>query len=96
MRVGAKKVVHMIPVSLYSLISKRLIGIILETKKTESLPTSLAKSILYLWQRDQLDNAVGIEKLLEAAMFVEPERTLEFFREIGLQEILVPLKEAFR
>ena len=71
MRVGAKKVVHMIPVSLYSLVSKRLIELILETKKTESLPTSLAKSILYLWQRDQLDNAVGIEKLLEAAHIIE-------------------------
>ena len=93
---GVKEVVHIIPSSLYNIVSKRLVEIILGTKKTESLPTSLAKSILYLWQRDQLENEVGIEKLLEAAMFVEPEKTLDFFREIGLQEIVVPLKETFR
>ena len=93
---STKEVVRIIPTSLYNIVSKRLVEIILGTKKTESLPTSLAKSILYLWQRDQLENEVGIEKLLEAAMFVEPEKTLNFFREIGLQEIVVPLKETFR
>lgn len=93
---SVKEVVQIIPTSLYNIVSKRLVEIILGTKKTESLPTSLAKSILYLWQRDQLENEVGIAKLLEAAMFVEPEKTLDFFHEIGLQEIIIPLKETFR
>ena len=91
-----KEIVKMIPASLYNVVSKRLVEIVLGTKKTERLPTSLAKSILYLWQRDQLENEVGIGKLLEAAMFVEPEKTISFFEEIGVQEIVVPLKETFR
>lgn len=90
-----KDVVRMIPVSLYGIVSKRLIEIVLETEKTDSIPTSLAKSILYLWQRDQLENETGIEKLLEAAMLVEPDRTMAFFQEVGLQELVITLKETF-
>ena len=93
---SAKDVVRVIPVSLYGIVSKRLIEIVLGTEKTESIPTSLAKSILYLWQRDQLENEVGIEKLLEAAMFVESEKTLAFFQEVGLQELVISLKETFQ
>ena len=96
MDMSVKESVHIIPTSLYNIVSKRLVDIILGTKKTERLPTPLAKSILYLWQRDQLENEVGIEKLLEAAMFVESEKTLAFFREIGLQEIVIALRETFR
>jgi hypothetical protein len=90
-----KDIVRMIPVSLYGIVSKRLIEIVLETEKTDSIPTSLAKSILYLWQRDQLENEVGIEKLLEAAMLVEPDKTVAFFQEVGLQELVITLKETF-
>ena len=92
---SAKEVVRMIPVSLYGIVSKRLIDTILGAEKAESIPTLLAKSILYLWQRDQLENEVGIEKLLEAAMLVEPEKTLTFFQEVGLQELVITLKETF-
>ena len=90
-----KDLVRMIPVSLYGTISKRLIEIVLETEKTGSIPTSLAKSILYLWQRDQLENETGIEKLLEAAMLVEPDKTVAFFQEVGLQDLVITLKETF-
>jgi hypothetical protein len=92
---STKEDAQMIPVSLYGIVSKRLIEIVLGAEKTESIPTSLAKSILYLWQRDQLENEVGIEKLLEAAMLVEPEKTLAFFQEVGLQELVISLKEIF-
>jgi len=87
-------IVGTVPVSLYGITSKKLIEIVLATEKTDKIPTPLAKSILYLWQRDQLENEVGIKKLLEAATYVEPEKTIAFFREIGLQEVVVALKES--
>ena len=93
---SAKDVVRMIPVSIYGNVSKRLIEIVLGTRRTDSIPTSLARSVLYLWQRDQLENEVGIERLLEAAMFVEPEKTIEFFKEIGLHELVIHIKETFK
>lgn len=80
---------------MYGIVSKRLIEIVLETEKTDKVPTPLARSILYLWQRDQLENEVGIQKLLEAAMMVEPEKTLALFQEIGAQEVVISLKETF-
>jgi len=92
---GSKDVVDLIPVSLYGIVSKGLIEIILGTEKSDRIPTTLAKSILYLWQRDQLENEVGIKKLLEAATLIEPEKTVAFFREVGLQEIVVALKETY-
>ena len=88
-------VVGMIPVSLYAITSRKLIEIVLGTEKTDKIPTALAKSILYLWQRDQLENEVGIKKLLEATTYVEPEKTIALFREIGLQEVAVALKQSY-
>jgi len=92
---GSEQVVDLIPVSLYGIVSKGLVDIILGTDKTDRIPTALAKSILYLWQRDHLENEVGIKKLLEAATLIEPEKTVAFFREVGLQEIVVALKETY-
>lgn len=89
------EITNLIPVSLYGTVSKRLIGILLSAEKTNNIPTALAKSVLYLWQRDQLENEVGIKKLIEATMFVEPDQTVGFFREIGIQEIAVALRERY-
>jgi hypothetical protein len=57
------------------------------------MPSSLAKTILYYWQRDQIATAVGLERLLEASMILEPEKAISLMEELGLPEIVALLKK---
>ena len=91
-----KEIVGRIPVSLRKTVADKLVEILLETKNERAVPASLAKAILYFWQRDQLASEAGLERLLEAAMLAEPEQTASFFTEIGLPELAAPLKDICR
>ena len=68
----------------------KLIDLTLNSKNAKKISSKLAKNILYLWQRDQLDTPKGIESLLEAAMVSEPEKTSTYLHEeLGMQEDLL-------
>jgi len=70
--------------------SVKLIDLTLNSKNAKKISSKLAKNILYLWQRDQLDTPKGVESLLEAAAIVEPEKTSTYLREeLGMQEDLL-------
>jgi hypothetical protein len=81
-----------IPVSLYQELSKILISIVLDAEKKNVVPSDLAKKIIYLWRQEQLATPTGIASLLEAAMKVSTERTLEVLDELGLNEITIAMK----
>ena len=82
-----------IPESLWRAASEKLIDIILNSSNAGKMPSSLAKTILYYWQRDQIATAVGLERLLEASMILEPEKAISCMEELGLPEIVAMLKE---
>jgi hypothetical protein len=88
-----EKIVSKIPESLWSTASEKLVDIILNSSNAGKMPSSLAKTILYYWQRDQIATAVGLERLLEASMILEPEKAINCMEELGLPEIVVMLKE---
>lgn len=88
-----EKIVHRIPASLRSPASEKLIDIILNSSNARKMPSSLAKTILYYWQRDQIATAVGLERLLEASMILEPEKAISLMEELGLPEIVALLKK---
>jgi len=70
--------------------SVKLIDLTLNSKNAKKISSKLAKNILYLWQRDQLDTPKGVESLLEAAAIAEPEKTSTYLREeLGMQEDLL-------
>jgi len=56
------------------------------------MPSELAKTILYYWQRDQLASEIGLQRLLEASMILEPEKTFILMGELGLPDLVVMLK----
>jgi coenzyme F420 hydrogenase subunit beta len=56
--------------------SKKLADIVPDSSSAEKLPSDLAKTILYYWQSDQLATEVGLQRLLEATMTLEPGKTL--------------------
>jgi len=91
-----EKIARKIPVSLWSEASEKLIDSILNSPNAGKMPSDLAKTILYYWQRDQLATEVGLQRLLEASMILDPEKTISLMEELGLPEIVAMLKETQR
>jgi hypothetical protein len=85
-------IVKEIPRSIWKNASERLIDIILTSSNADKMPSTLAKTILFYWQRDQLATEIGLERLLEASMTLEPDKTFTTLEELGLPEVVVMLK----
>lgn len=88
-----EKIARKIPLSLWNEASEKLIDAILNSPNAGKMPSDLAKTILYYWQRDQLATEVGLQRLLEASMILDPEKAISLMEELGLPEIVVMLKE---
>jgi hypothetical protein len=93
LNMAMEKIARGIPASLWNIASEKLIDITLNSSNASKMPSDLAKTILYYWQRDQLATEVGLHRLLEASMILEPEKTISLMEELGLPEIVVMLKE---
>jgi hypothetical protein len=91
--VALERIARKIPTSLWAIASEKLVDIVLNSSNAEKMPSDLAKTILYYWQRDQLATEVGLQRLLEAAMILEPEKTIETMDSLGLPELVIMLKE---
>lgn len=87
-----EEIVESIPTSSWEAVSERFIDVILNSPKANKMPSGLARTILYYWQRDQLATKIGIQRLLEAAMAIDPEVTYTILGELGLQEVATVLK----
>ncbi|MCW3994089.1 MAG: hypothetical protein NWE85_05970 [Candidatus Bathyarchaeota archaeon] len=88
-----EKIARKIPASLWNMASEKLIDLVLNSPNASRMPSALAKTILYYWQRDQLATEVGLYRVLEASMILEPEKTISLMEELGLPAIVVMLKE---
>ncbi len=91
-----EKIARKIPTSLWDIASEKLIDITLNSSNASRMPSDLAKTILYYWQRDQLATEVGLQRLLEASMILEPQKTIRVMGELGLPEIVTLLEETYR
>jgi len=78
------KVVETISLEKREELSDKLIGAILVSKNEDKMPAELANTILYSWQRGLLAGGTGLAALLEAAVLLEPDRTMEIL-EVELQ-----------
>lgn len=87
-----EKIVRKIPSSSWESTSERLIDIVLNSPNANKMPSGLAKTILYYWQRDQLATEVGLQRLLEASMIVDPGKTVDVLRGLGFQELVTALE----
>ena len=81
MKTELHNIISKVPQSLVSKASDRLANLVLNSKNAKKIPNRLAKNILYDWQRDQHETSDGLERLLEAALIVEPEKTFTFLQE---------------
>lgn len=85
---GYKEIVERIPKSVYKRLSERLVDALLESREGDKLPSSIAKLILFHWQRDTLESEDGIAVLLEALTKLEPLKAQAMLNELGLEELV--------
>jgi hypothetical protein len=86
-------VMEKIPKSLREDLSKSLINIVLGSQDRNSVPSELAKKVIYLWRQDQLSSPSGIETLLEAALLADSEATHSTLNQLGLKEVATNLSK---
>ena len=90
-----QKIVKNIPTEKREKLSDKLIGLLLKTKKEDKMPASLANTLLNQWQLGPLTTEAGLATLLEAAVLLESEKTMEFLeQELQLLDIVKAVKEA--
>jgi len=88
------KLVEAIAVEKRRMVSDRLVDIILTSKNDEKMPSQLANAILSHWQKDILSTQDGLTALLEAAVILEPEKTVTALTELQLTGIAEQVKGA--
>jgi len=71
-----ERVARKIPASLWNVASEKLIDLVLNSPNASKMPSDLAKTILYYWQRDQLATEVGLQRVLEASMILDLRKQL--------------------
>ncbi|RLI09652.1 hypothetical protein DRO42_03715 [Candidatus Bathyarchaeota archaeon] len=91
-----RELVKRIPHAMYERLSEKLMDVLLEAKGGGDVPSSLAKTILYYWQRDQLASEAGLVNLLQAVEIADPEGATAVLDEFGLEEVKLALRPAER
>jgi len=89
-----QKIVKTIPVEKRDKLSDKLLNFVLKSKKESKMPSNLAYTILNQWQLGPLTTEMGLAALLEAAVLLESEKTLEFLdQELQLVDVVKAIKE---
>ena len=90
-----QKIVKTIPVEKRDKLSDKLLNFVLKSKKASKMPSNLAYTILNQWQLGPLTTEMGLAALLEAAVLLESEKTMEFLeQELQLVNVVKAIKEA--
>jgi len=76
-----RKIAKMVPIEKREKLSAKLIDFILKSKNADKMPRSLTKIILHHWQQGPLTNEAGLAALLEAAIVVESDKTMNLLEE---------------
>jgi hypothetical protein len=69
------------------LIADKFMDVLLEASNGDAVPSSLAKTILYYWQRDQLASNAGLTTVMKAVMEADPAKAIAIIDELGLTEL---------
>ena len=89
-----QKIVKMIPVKKRETLSDKLVDFLLKSKKEDKMPSALANTILNQWQLGFLTTEDGLAALLEAAVLLESEKTMELLeQELQLVDVAKAVKE---
>jgi hypothetical protein len=85
------ELVKQIPRPMYEMLSERLLDALLEAKEGGNVPSSLAKTILYYAQREQLGSEAGLSNLLKALSLADLEKAVSILEEFGIKKAKIAL-----
>jgi len=87
------KLVEMVPEDKLGMLSDQLLNFILTTKNEAKMTTKLASCMLSAMQQKLIKSKVGASVLLEAALLLEPEKTLAALNEMQLANLAEEIKK---
>ena len=86
------KLVESVPAEKLGPLSDQLLNFILTTKNEGKMPTKLANCMLGMMQMGAIKQKMGVAVLLEAAITLEPEKTMTALGEMQLSQLADTLK----
>ncbi len=89
-----REMVKTIPATLRGVLAEKLIDVMLEAKEGNRVPSSLAKTILFYWQRDQLSSEAGLINLLQAVAYADPAKAATVIDNLGLKDLKLAFTQA--
>jgi len=87
-----RKLVEAVPVIKREPLMNKLVDLILTSKNDEKMPSPLANAILHHWQNDILISESGLTPLLQAAVVLEPDKTVEVFNGLEMGDLAELIK----
>ena len=89
-----ERLVLKIPIDFRSVAAEKLVDILINSPNVKRISNEAVKRILFNWQRGALATEYGLQVLLEAALALEPERTMNLLSEkLRLYAPILELKE---
>ena len=87
------KFVEMVPDEKLGALSDQLVNFILTTKNEGKMPVKLANCMLSTMQMGAIKSKTGVAVLLEAALLLEPEKTMTALGEMQLAQLAEELRK---
>ena len=88
------KVIKFIPLKTREPLSNKLVDFILKSKRENNMIPEVANTILNQFQKGHLEDDVGLAAVLEAAVLLESEKTIDLLeKELQLLEVAKSIKE---
>jgi 16S rRNA C1402 N4-methylase RsmH len=90
------KLAETIPSEKRSALCNKLVDLVLTSKNDEKMPHHIARSILHHWQQNNLQTGSGLATVLEAAILLEPEKTMNALNEAHVTNVAEEIKKAIQ
>ena len=87
------KLVELVPDEKLGPLSDQLLNFILTTKNDGKMPTKLANAMLGKMQHGAIKSKTGVAVLLEAAILLEPEKTMTALGEMQMSTLAEEIKK---
>jgi len=87
------KLVELVPAEKLGSLSDQLLNFVLTTKNEGKMPTKLANCMLSAMQMGIIKNKSGVSVLMEAALLLEPEKTMTALSEMQMTNLVEEIKK---
>ncbi len=89
-----RRLIETVPPGKKEALLNKLVDIMLSSRSDDRMPSRLANRILHEWQQDTLISEFGLTALLEAAILLDPAKTVEGLTALELADVAGLVKDA--